>query len=208
MAKYYVEAEMAQEQSDEIVRQGMADISLKNKVEWEHQDMEEYIYGDDDSAAKVKVRGNAADAKAEAKISVYDDGEIDPEVRVGAEAKYSGIKIEGEGEIGNKYLGGGLEGKGGLMNADAEAALKVGEDEADGKWNACVKGKALASVLEGSVEGKVKICGIEIGVEGTGYAGGIGAEFKGGVENGKFRLKAGAAAVLGGGVSISIGFAD
>ncbi|WP_207710278.1 hypothetical protein [Clostridium sp. C2-6-12] len=117
-------------------------------------------------------------------------------------------KDEGEGEIGDKDLAGGIEGKAGVLNADGEAYLKVGKDESNGKWDACIKGKALASVAEGSIEGKLKIRDFEIDVEGTGYALGAGAEFKGGLEKNKLNLTAKAALLFGAGVLVSVGLED
>ncbi|NRT37150.1 hypothetical protein OD350_19250 [Clostridium beijerinckii] len=183
-------------------------VSSNSKIEWKHQDMEDYIYGNDDSDVNVKVKGNVADAKAEAKLSAYDDKKINPQVRFGGEAKASGIKVEGEGDIGDRNLGAGIEAKGGLMNGDAEAYLKVGKDEVNGKWNTCVQGKAMASIVEGSAEGKFKIGGIEIDFEGNGYAGAAGVGFEGGIVDGKFKIGAKAAAILGIGASVSVGFAD
>ena len=74
--------------------------------------------------------------------------------------------------------------------------------------NANVGGKAMVSAVEGEAKGTINIFGIEITGKIGGYAGAAGVEGKVGVEDNKFVVEGGVAAVLGVSGGIEIGFND
>jgi len=100
-----------------------------------------------------------------------------------------GAEVSGEGALGNAELSG-------------KGEFSVGEDGIE--LNA--KGKAMVSAAEGEVEGTINILGLEITGTLGGYAGGLGVEGEIGLDDGKFKIKGGAAALLGGSVGLEIGF--
>lgn len=123
---------------------------------------------------------------------------------VGVSASASAIAADAEAGVGSDMLG--LEGQasGSVGNAKAEAKGKFSITE-DG-INANVKGEAMVSAAEGEVKGTINILGIEITGKIGGYAGAAGVEGKAGIEDNKFVLEGGVAAVLGLSGGVEIGF--
>jgi len=74
--------------------------------------------------------------------------------------------------------------------------------------NANVKGEAMVAAVEGEAKGTINILGLEITGKVGGYAGAVGVEGKVGIEDNKFVLEGGAAALIGGSAGIEIGFND
>ncbi|MFT8352715.1 hypothetical protein [Clostridium saccharoperbutylacetonicum] len=67
---------------------------------------------------------------------------------------------------------------------------------------------AIASLHSEKVEGKFTIFVLQISVEGTGHIGAVGATGKIGVDQCKLKVEGNASALLGVGVSVSVGLAD
>ncbi|AQR93135.1 hypothetical protein [Clostridium saccharoperbutylacetonicum] len=207
--------EEAQRQSDEIERQGneqifnwLRGVKPTSKYEIKKSAVDEYLAGDDKSDLNLKARGPKYEAKAEAKALLYDEKKLSPKLRIGAEEKYKSVEIAGEvKQIGNNYLGGAVEGSGSMGSENLEANLLIGKDEKTGKFDACVKGKAIATLAEGTLNEKIYILGLEVNIEETGYVGGIGVEGTLGIDQGKVKTKLGACALIGGSVSVSVGLA-
>ena len=88
------------------------------------------------------------------------------------------------------------------------SVVSIDENEKTGKFNACVKGEAIATLAEGTTTEKFTILGIEFEVEQTGYIGGIGLEGEFGIVEGKLKGEMVACALIGGNISVSIGLAD
>ena len=174
-------------------------------------------------AGYAKVNGyiGKAEAKADAdfdfmetsKEKEYKNGEWTEKkvttflnAEAGADASVSVLEGEAEAGVGSDMLG--LEGKveGGIGNADAEVKGKfsVGKKGV----NAYAKGEAMVSAVEGKAKGTINILGLEITGKATGYAGAVGVEGKVGIENNKFVIEGGAAALVGGSVGLEIGFND
>jgi len=123
---------------------------------------------------------------------------------IGAGVDVSIVAADGEAGIGSDMLGAEVSGEGALGNAElsGKGEFSVGEDGIE--LNA--KGKAMVSAAEGEVEGTINILGLEITGTLGGYAGGLGVEGEIGLDDGKFKIKGGAAALLGGSVGLEIGF--
>lgn len=143
----------------------------------------------------------------------YKDGEwtekelfsiIDAEVKAGVSASVLAGDINAE--VGNDYLGleGKVEGSAGNANLEAKGQFSVGEDGV----NANVSGKAMVSAVEGKASGTINILGVEITGKIGGYAGAAGVEGKIGIEDNKFVMEGGAAALLGVSGGVEIGFND
>lgn len=97
-----------------------------------------------------------------------------------------------------------LEGSVGNVKAKAKGKISLGDDGI----NAYAKGEAMVSAVEGKAKGTFNFLGFEISTEATGYAGAAGVEGEVGIKDGKFVMKGGVAAVLGGSVGIEIGLND
>ncbi len=125
---------------------------------------------------------------------------------VGGSAAVSAVSIDGEVGLGTDMLGVEVEAEGSAGNAKVEAKGKFSITE-DGV-NANLKGEAMVSAVEGEAKGTINILGIEITGKIGGYAGAVGVEGKFGVENNKFVMEGGVAALLGVSGGVEIGFND
>ena len=99
-------------------------------------------------------------------------------------------------------LEGQAEGSVGNAKANVGGELSIGEDGI----NANIQGEAMVSAAEGEVSGTINILGIEITGKVGGYAGAVGVEGKAGIEDGKFVLEGGAAALFGVSGGVEVGF--
>lgn len=124
----------------------------------------------------------------------------------GASASVSALAGDAEAGLGSDMLGveGKAEGTVGTAKAEAKGKFSVGEDGV----NANVKGEAMVAAVEGEASGTINILGLEITGKVGGYAGAVGVEGKVGIEDNKFVLEGGAAALIGGSAGIEIGFND
>lgn len=116
----------------------------------------------------------------------------------------SAIEVEGNVSTGDDMLGAEVHASGSVLNAEASATgeFSIGQDGI----NASLKGKAMVSAVEGEAKGTINILGLELTFKAKGYAGAAGVEGKAGIEDNKFVLEGGGAAVLGAGIGIEIGF--
>lgn len=175
------------------------------------------VSGDDYSAGVNAYVGKAeAEAKAKFKLisdsskSKYKDGKWKDSdssellaAELAASASASVAAVDAKFTSGDDMLGveGKAEGSIGSTEAEAKAKVSVGDDGI----NANVKAKAMVSAAEGKVSGTVNILGIEITANVGGYAGAIGAEGKAGIEDNKFVLEGGVAALIGVSADIEVG---
>lgn len=137
----------------------------------------------------------------------YENGEwteefLNAEIEAGVDVSI--LAADGEAGVGNDMLGAEIEGECSVGNAElsGKGEFSVGEDGIE--LNA--KGKAMVSAVEGEAEGTINILGLEITVSAGGYAGALGVEGEIGIDDGKFKIKGGAAAGIGGSVGIEVGF--
>ncbi|MDE7244330.1 MAG: hypothetical protein K2O18_10210, partial [Oscillospiraceae bacterium] len=121
---------------------------------------------------------------------------------LGVSGSFAFIAADAKGTVGNDMLGAGVKAEGTIGSAKAEGKIKVSVGEEG--VTALAKGEAMVAAVEGKASGTINILGIEITGEIGGYAGAAGVEGKIGIENNKFVMKGGAAALLGvsGGVEI------
>ena len=172
----------------------------------------------------VEVNGYVGKVEAETKAEFkfmefetekkYQDGEwtnredswsfVDAELGIGV----TGSLLAGDAKstIGTDNLGTEIELEGGLGNATLEGAgeFSIGDDGV----NANLSGKAMISAAEGEASGTINILGFEITGKVGGYAGAVGGEGKVGIEDNKFVIEGGAAALLGVSFGVEIGFND
>lgn len=183
---------------------GKANAEAQN--EWGYAGVNAYL-----GKCEAKVK---ADANIEVqKKKEYKDGkwiektEIDAiSAEIGAGVDVSVLAADGEAGIGSDMLGAEVAGEGSLGNAELSGKGEFSIDE-DG-IDLSASGKAMVSAAEGEVKGTINILGLEITGKVGGYAGAVGVEGKVGIEDNKFVLEGGAAALLGGSVGIEIGFND
>lgn len=90
------------------------------------------------------------------------------------------------------------------VKAEVKGKFSITEDGV----NANVRGEAMASAVEGEAKGTINILGIEITGSIGGYAEALGVEGKVGVEDNKFVMRGGVAALLGVSGGVEIGFND
>lgn len=126
--------------------------------------------------------------------------------KTGGELSVSILSGEAEMETGDDMFGSEFSGNVSAGNASVkgEGELSVGEDGI----NANVSGELMVTALEGEVSGTLNILGIEITGTVGGYAGGAGVEGKIGIEDNKFVMEGGFAALLGLSGGIEIGLND
>ncbi|UZQ52292.1 hypothetical protein [Clostridium kluyveri] len=124
------------------------------------------------------------------------------------EGSFKTVELSGKMQGGDKDLG--MEGKisTAAYSGKAELGIEMGKDEMTGKLNCKGKAGAIATLHSAKAEQKFKILGLEISVEEEGHLGAIGGTAEAGIDNGKLKVSASAAALLGIGLSVSVGFAD
>lgn len=178
------------------------------------------ISGDVGSAEVNAYLGKAkAEAKAEAGIMKtktkreYKDGKWTEKetlsflnAELSASASVAAIAADAKGTLGNDMLGieGKAEGTVGSAKLEGKANFSVGEDGI----TAVAKGEAIVAAAEGKASGTINILGLEITGKVGGYAGAAGVEGKVGIENNKFVLEGGVAALVGVSGGVEIGFND
>lgn len=182
---------------------GKANAEAQN--EWGYAGVNAYL-GKVEASTKADFSFMESKTKKE-----YKDGKwtektttefLNAELSAGVDA--SVLAADGEAGIGSDMLGAAVEAEGALGSAEAsvKGEFSIGEDGIE--LNA--KGKAMVSAAEGEVQGTINILGLEITGTLGGYAGGIGVEGEIGLDDGKFKVKGGAAALFGGSVGLEIGF--
>lgn len=181
---------------------GKANASAQN--EWAYAGVNAYL-----GKASAEAEAGANLMKSEIKKE-YKDGEWEEKqstsyvnVMVSASASASILAADVSGGLGNNMLGaeGSAEASIGNASAEAKGKLSIGDEGV----NLYAKAKALVSAIEGKAKGTLNILGLEITTKASGYAGALGVEGKIGIEDSKFVLKAGAAALIGGSVEIAVG---
>lgn len=125
---------------------------------------------------------------------------------VGAAASFAIFSADAKGTLGDDLLGleGKAEGTAGSAKLEGKASFSVGEDGV----TALAEGEAMVAAVEGKASGTINILGLEVTGEVGGYAGAAGVEGKVGIENNKFVLEGGVAALIGASASVEIGFND
>ena len=161
---------------------------------------------------KVKAEADAdAHFMSKEMKKKYVDGEwteketfsvIDVSAKAGASGSI--LSADGKAEVGDDYLGVEVSAEGGAGNATAE--VKGEFSVGDGGLDANVSGKAMVSAVEGKASGTINILGIEITGKIGGYAGAAGVEGKIGIDDNKFVMEGGFAALLGISGGVEIGF--
>ncbi|MBQ4528363.1 MAG: hypothetical protein II998_09855 [Clostridia bacterium] len=138
----------------------------------------DYTYGNFDGELNV---GNAA-AQGEVGFSIFnEDGEIDPSLYANASAEVSVLEGSFNGQLGGENANIFLDAEGKLLAAEASAEAGVGKftstDEHGNtvtEYGVKAEFEAEAYIAEGTVSTGFNFMGIEIDVDLTGKAGGIG----------------------------------
>lgn len=186
-------------------RVGKASAEAQN--EWGYAGVNAYL-----GKGEAAIKADAGIMKTTTKKE-YQDGKWDEKSRTdfitaeaGASASVSALAGDAEAGLGSDMLGieGKAEGAVGIAKAEAKGKFSVGEDGV----NANVKGEAMVAAVEGEAKGTINILGLEITGKVGGYAGAVGVEGKVGIEDNKFVLNGGAAALIGGSAGVEIGFND
>ncbi|AOR23496.1 hypothetical protein [Clostridium taeniosporum] len=100
-------------------------------------------------------------------------------------------------QVGDKYLGASGEISTTAYSEKAELGLEIGKDEESGKISCNGKAGAIATLHSAKAEEKFTILGLEICIEEEGHLGAFGAEAEIGLDQGKFKVEAKVAAILG-----------
>lgn len=186
---------------------GKANAETQN--EWGYAGVNAYL-GKVDASVKSDFSFMESKTKQEYKNGKWTEQPTTTEflkAELGAGVDVSALAADGEAGIGSDMLGAEVSGEGSLGNAEASLKGKISISEEDGvELN--LKGKAMVSAVEGEVKGTLNILGLEITGSIGGYAGGLGVEGEAYFDDGRFKLKGGAAALLGGSVGLEIGFND
>ena len=184
---------------------GKASAEAQN--EWGYAGVNAYL-----GKAEAEAKADASFMKTTAKKEYIDGKWVEKtqteflSAEIGAGASVSVLAADAEAGVGSDMLG--LEGKAkgtvGTAKAEAKGEFNIGEDGID----ANLKGEAMVSAVEGEASGTINFLGLEITGKIGGYAGALGVEGKAGIEDNKFVLEGGVAALLGVSGGIEIGFND
>ena len=184
---------------------GKASAEVQN--DWGYAGVNAYL-----GRAEAEAKADVGFMKSSTKKK-YQDGEWTEKealdflyAEASASAKVSALAGDTKASAGGDMLGAEVKAEGTIGNATAEAKseFSIGEDGV----NAVASGKAMVSAAEGKVSGTINILGIEITGKIGGYAGAAGVEGKIGVEDNKWVMEGGVAALLGVSGGIEIGFND
>ena len=179
--------------------------SASSQKEWGYAGVNAYL-----GKAKADVDADFSFMKSSKKKEYVDGKWVEKTVtefvkaEVGGSAAVSAASIDGKAGLGSDMLGVEVKAEGSAGNAKVEAKGKFSITE-DGV-NANLKGEAMVSAVEGEAKGTINILGIEITGKIGGYAGAVGVEGKVGIEDNKFVMEGGAAALLGVSGGVEIGF--
>lgn len=165
-----------------------------------------YLHG------KVEGEVGSASAAADVRATLWDDGEFNPSLSIGAEAEVSAAKGEVEAGFGTDDFGLGVGAEGDVLHAEAEARAGIGyigtNDDGEAVYGVSAEASAMASAAQGKVEGGVTIFGIDIDLGVKGYAGAAGVEAGGSMSFDGVKASIGGALAIGAGVEISIDWSD
>ena len=165
-----------------------------------------YLHG------KVSGKALTGAVKGEAKFTLYDDGEFNPSVSIGAKAEGSVLQGDAEVGFGTDQYGVYAKADGDVLHAEAEAKAGVGYlgKDKDGKatYGASAEASAMASVAQGKVKGGVTIFGIDIDVGVKGYAVAAGVETGGSITTEGVTANFSGALGLGAGLDVSVDWSD
>lgn len=125
---------------------------------------------------------------------------------IGTGMSISMLAVDMEAGAGTDMLGVevDMEGSAGNVTTEVKGEFSI----TDGGVNVNVGGEAMVSAVEGKASGTINILGVEITGHVGGYAGALGVEGKIGIEDNKFVMSGGAAALLGVSGGVKIGFND
>lgn len=161
-----------------------------------------------------KVSGKALTGaiKGEAKATLWDDGEFNPSLTLGAKAEGSVLQGEAEAGFGTDQSGIYAKADGDILHAEAEAKTGIGylgkDDDGDALYGASAEASAMASVAQGKVKGGITIWGIDIDVGVKGYAVSAGVEAGGSITTEGVTASFSGALGLGAGLDISVDWSD
>lgn len=177
------------------------------------------------AVAKGEVKGNVgylhgnASGKfitgaisGDAKMKLWDDGQWNPSLMIGAKAGVSVLQGEAKVGFGTDQYGIYAKADGDVLHAEAEAGAGVGyigkDENGNAQYGAKAKASAMACVAQGKVKGGVTIFGIDIDVGLKGYALAAGVEAGASITTEGVTASFSGAAVLGAGLDISVDWSD
>ncbi len=165
-----------------------------------------YLHG---KASGEAVTGTVS---GEAKATLYEDGELNPSLYIGAKAEGSVLKGKAEAGFGTDQYGVGAKASGDLLHAEAEAKAGIGyigkDEDGNAQYGASAEVSAMASAAQGKVEGGITIFGIDIDVGLKGYAGAAGVEAGASITTDGATASFGGSMLLGAGLDVSIDWSD
>lgn len=211
------------------------DASIKSRASWKFKDKDGKwdfkSFGISTEAkasgavAKGEVEGNlgylhgkasgksiTGAVKGEAKFTLYDDGELNPSLSIGAKAEGSVLQGDAEVGFGTDQYGVYAKADGDLLHAEAEAKAGVGylgkDEKGNATYGASAEASAMASVAQGKVKGGITIFGIDIDVGAKGYAVAAGVEAGGSITTEGVTANFSGALGLGAGLDVSVDWSD
>lgn len=211
------------------------DASIKSRASWKFKDKDGKwdfkSFGISTEAkasgavAKGEVEGNlgylhgkasgkaiTGAVKGEAKFTLYDDGELNPSLSIGAKAEGSVLQGDAEFGFGTDQYGVYAKADGDLLHAEAEAKAGVGylgkDEKGNATYGASAEASAMASVAQGKVKGGITIFGIDIDVGVKGYAVAAGVEAGGSITTEGVTANFSGALGLGAGLDVSVDWSD
>lgn len=184
---------------------GKAGAETQN--EWGYAGVNAYL-----GKGEAKIDTDFAFWKTETKKEYIDGKWVEKtntdfiKAEIGAGAVYSVLAGSAEAGLGTDMLGAevDLQGSAGNAKAGLKGEFSVGDEGVD--FN--VGGEAIVSAVEGEATGTINILGLEIKGKIGGYAGAVGVEGKIGIEDNKFVVEGGLAALVGVSGGVEIGFND
>jgi len=125
---------------------------------------------------------------------------------IGGNASVGGSLLSGNISLrsGNDIHSSEVNASGSVLGANANAGLRI--EMTDQGQTAIAEAGAKAYVASGRVEANRSFLGLRVGVNLSGYAGGVGAKAHAGIRNNELDFKVSGAAGLGLGLGVTIGF--
>lgn len=130
--------------------------------------------------------------------SLFDNGSLDPSLKLGAKAEASAVEVQADVQVGGYSLNAHTKAEAQVLTASAEAGIELSDEQVG------IKAGAEAYVATGEILAGITLMGVKVDVALEGKAGGAGAHANASVGTTSVEGCVGAGLGLGAGVKVKV----